>query len=407
MMKSIFRLFKILYSGMFLGTILTGSVFSAVTAWRSLQSDAKGESFARSISKSLVDGFPGHDLFIDLYGGLMRILGRRTCNGTVRTTIGRLMRETGRCDVRPFADALKPEVERLSGTPFLFVAAPDCVDRNRRCLPRGLHAEANRCAWDLMAALKDMGIESLNLENCLADTPESVLRHFYKTDHHWNCLASRKAAALVTERVCRRLRVDVPDVRDLFLDDRNWVSHTVKNAWLGRLGARAGRYFCGLDDFTWYTTRRKARMSSYAGSKLLKRGTFNSVVVSKKHLKSLGRYHEATGTFGGTPEMVYGGRTRGELRFVNEDAPINRRIAVVKDSFGKSVAACLTLAFREVILLDPRHLPKDVSLRDAVARAHPDMVVEIISACWVSEKICIGAGAYRSCDFDFFDWQKK
>ena len=405
MKKPSSRLFKILYAGMFLGAILAVSVPTAATAWRSMRSGAEGVPLTQTISKALTDEFPGHDRLIDLYGGLMRILGRRLCNGTVRTTDGRLMRESGHRDVRPFSDALKREVERLSGTPFLFVPAPDCVDRCQRCLPHGLHAEANRCARELMDALEDMGIESLNLEDCLADTPESVLRHYYKTDHHWNCLASRKVAALVTERICRRLEVDVGDVQALFLDDRNWVSHTVKNAWLGRLGARVGRYFDGLDDFTWYTTVRKSRMSSSIDSGAPRRGDFNSIAVSERCLKSLGCYHKVTGAFGGTPDLVWGGRCRGTKTFVNEDAPIDRRIVVVKDSFGRSVAACMALAFREVILLDPRYLTKGASLRDAVWDSHPDMVVEIVSAGWVAAPIGRRIGAPESYNWKFFKWK--
>ena len=409
MKKPSSRLFKILYAGLFLGVILTGAVFSVVTAWRSLQSDADGKPFAQTISKALVDRFPGHNLFIDLYGGLMRMLGQRTCNAVVRLTDGRLIRESGYQDVTRIADALKEEAGHLlaKGIPFLFVPAPDGVDRHQRLLPRGIHAEANHCARDLMAKLREGGVDSLDLEDHLTDTPQSVSRYFYKTDHHWNCLAAREVAALVAERVCRKLGLDAPDCRAIFLDDRNWTSHTVKNAWLGRRGARVGRYFAGLDDFTWYTTTRKSRMSSYSGSKLLKSGDFNSVVISQEHLKFLGRYHEVTGAFGGTPSEVYGGGSGscGELTFVNEDAPIDRRITVVRDSFGKSVAACLALAFREVVLLDPRNLPKDALLRNTVARTHPDMVVEIVSAEWAAAPIyrrIDDSGSYR---WKFFKWK--
>lgn len=406
MKKPSSRLFKILYAGMFLGAILAVSVPTAATAWRSMRSGAEGVPLTQTISKALTDEFPGHDRLIDLYGGLMRILGRRLCNGTVRTTDGRLIRESGYRDVRPYADALKREVDLLSGTPFLFVSAPDCVDRYQRCLPYGLHAEANRCARELMDMLKEKGIESLNLEDYLTDTPESVLRHYYKTDFHWNSLAARKVAALVTERICRRLEIEQPDVRELFLDDGNWVSHTEHDAWLGRLGARVGRFFVGLEDFTWYTTARKARMSSYIASGFQRRGDFNSVAVSKKYLESFGRYHEVTGAFGGSPDLALGGKCRGMKIFVNEDAPINRRITVIKDSYGRSAAACMALAFHEVVMLDARHLPKGTSLRDAVSDSHPDMVVEIISSGWAAARIERRIAAPVTYKWQFFKWKK-
>lgn len=105
-------------------------------------------------------------------------------------------------------------------------------------------------------------------------------------------------------------------------------------------------------------------------------GTFEDVVMSQTVLKAL-----RDGVNLGDANELYGGGGGKVMTFRNPEAPSRKRIVVIKDSFGRVVAAFLSSVFSEVTLMDPRRDGwSKGEFRRVILELRPDAVLEVFNA---------------------------
>ena len=78
------------------------------------------------------------------------------------------------------------------------------------------------------------------------------------------------------------------------------------------------------------------------------------------------------------------------MRFRCETAPSDKKILMIKDSFGLPVEDFLSTAFRRVETLDLRYL-KDTTAAEVIDRFQPDMVIVMYNP-FVMEGECLQFG---------------
>lgn len=177
-------------------------------------------------------------------------------------------------------------------------------------------------------------------ENLRKHVDEEIYNH---TDHHWAPLGAFYAA----EKLVRQLGVP-------FVPLSQYETDSVRN-YVGSMSNFSGDPAVKNNPETFYYFTPPG--DYYA--------EFIDYTVVNKQTKSESPKHEAPiykkfpDGSGGAYSTFFGG-DRHTVRIVNRNPRNNRRILLVKDSFGNAVAPCLINSFEEVHVIDFRYFPHSV-----------------------------------------------
>ena len=362
--------------GVVILSLIAMMLWNAPLAWRSLKATLKSgrpslSAFEEQLQLRLTGSVALKYNFIDLNGWFAARLGQTECNKIIRLSNGMLTDTYGPLNLTPGADSMVEFKDYLAelGIEFLYVQAPFKVDPGKLLLPRGCEDFSNENVDALIARAAEGGVDVLDLRPTISATPELVERYYYRTDHHWNYDGAFAATQLILER----LRAHFPDANFDFdrADLSQWDSHTLSNWFLGSHGERTGRFFGGVDDFTYYTPKFDTRISCLVSSdNQVYTGDFSDAIMrSEAHLSEPCYFNKSA-------YSLYLGGDYGLTLLRNPDAPNDLRILVIKDSYARPVCSFLSTMFREVALVDSRYFT-DTSVAEYVRYRHPDLVVQL------------------------------
>jgi hypothetical protein len=255
--------------------------------------------------------------------------------------------------------------------PLLFVFVPPRILKGHIRMPVGmdnLPFDESSVIIDLIKGLK---IDFIDLEKEIFIDNIPLDTIFYKTDHHWTIQTAFWAYA----RIFNRLK----DIYGFHFDPKhakitNFNSINIQYGFLGSIGQRLGKYYVGLDDFTYlepkfdtdYTLFKQD--NNYITTSIS--GPFSEAILDKNKLKKaknsepLNRY-----------AVYYGGDFPHEIT-VNHNQSKYKAL-IIKDSFALPVAAFLSLNFHEVQMIDLRWYNHDVSVTKLVNEFLPDVIIFI------------------------------
>lgn len=305
------------------------------------------------------------DPLVTLNGGWCLLLGRRRCNGMVKLPSGHLVSPIGtkRIETSKIVSRML-EIKDVCGktnAQLLFVQTPyrNCMLDSDWTYPLDT-TSAN--ADKLMSALASAGIDTLDLRQTVRMTDADIPSLYYKTDNHWTL----DAAMLVLPEIVSRIS-GTPDVGE-------WRRVPLTWRHLGAYGRKTGRWYGGLDDFTYFVPAFETEVQRIGvRGKVLKHGTFEQVVVEKEALK------RPDSDFKHDVYAVYG-RNWNFLRYENRAARYSKRILILRDSYARPIAAYMTASFKDVMQMDLRDIAKSeggrkLTVRDVMASYRPDAVL--------------------------------
>lgn len=329
------------------------------------------------------DKFSLKNLFININGLFSRITGQRVCNGTVLLNNGMLTMAEPKRDMQKQAAAIDELAKYVEGAgiPFLYVQAPYKQDLNGELLPDGVESYAIENLEELVGALEEQEISTLNLVPYLSATEELIENYYFKTDHHWN----NTGAFLAFQKICERIASMFPEKElDLsYTQLEQWESHTLKNWFLGSRGKRVGAWFAGTDDFTWYTPLFETEMScAIPKYRKLYSGDFVASNIRQDYLEEKDYFSDNT-------YVTYIGGDYPLVQHRNMKPVSDIKVLLLKDSYSLPVQAFLSTVFKEVDVLDPRHM-KECTVAEYVARTEPDVVLLMLNPS------TIGTSAYMN-----------
>ena len=327
------------------------------------------------LKERLADELLWKEKFVDLNGGMARLVGRRMCNLRMLYADGSIgYQYSGR---HASDGNFVGSVARLAnyvnayGVPFLYVQAPAKFPLRGNMMPTGWEFEnPNIRATCVVGELDRLGVGTLDLVGTFASTEEDVETNFFRTDHHWRIHAAFNATKLLADRLADLL--NAPALRDAApLMEENWERRMADDGFLGSHGRRTGRFFAGVDDFAYYVPRFKTDIVRTIDGKRPVRGAFVNTLLDL-HFLSGKSIHKRNAY------VIYG-RDAGRVSIQNENAMAAVRVMIVKDSFANPVVAFLSTVCREVIVVDPRKLGSMSGVVDIVADCRPDVVVELVN----------------------------
>ena len=203
--------------------------------------------------------------FIQLYGGVQRLSGRRIVEDAVsENTVARL--STGALNfvdldtrvqvgpqVKENADNTADFARALGelGIPYLYLCAPQKLQRGVQLLPEPLAESGNASADALLAELARRETDYLDLRP-LFESNGIYANWFFRTDHHWKPEAAFFAWQELTEVLADRYGFPADPA---LTDPASWRTEVLEDFFLGSQGKRVGSLYAGADDFTVYTPK--------------------------------------------------------------------------------------------------------------------------------------------------------
>ena len=339
------------------------------------------KTYAAWVHKQFPLQFAGKERWIDGNGLLMRCLGRRLTNKTLKYRGGLLEDSVhARRDAAPRASELvkwDAFMKSLGGR-YLYVQAPMKLDRKLEMLPPGRDPKT-QTAWEgvdeLLRLLNEAGVPCLDLGPGLVDDLEAVARNFYRTDHHWRYEAAFSKFPEVARTIASLARKDLPD-DCLQLDAANWKQVSLKRSFLGSQGRRTGAGFAGYDDFTYFLPTFPTDIDFVFHrqplSDIRRRGPFDVSIIDQDRVRAHVNSHKTS------RYSCYCGAGHFPISIKSQLAPCDLKLLVIKDSFTIPMIGFLSTVFTDIEVIDPRGYSGSVA--DFARAFHPDVMMTLVNA---------------------------
>lgn len=310
----------------------------------------------------------GKDEFVDVYGLVQRILSKNYLEDSndptrdvVKLNNGMLTFLQKKEDMvtrgNHIAELQKSINEK--GIPFIYIQAPYKIRDNSE-LPTGVVDYANENADILLKTLREQQVETVDLREYFKEMP--IQEEYFVTDHHWKIKTGFEAVNHISEILNNEYNFNI----DSFYTDINHYDIILqKNAYLGSIGKRNGRFYGGLDDFEYIIPNFETRLSVDKSGDV-KNGSFEDTIIVKDLLGDDILLNKYACYFGGDfPEIV----------IQNEMSMSDKKVLVIQDSYGLPFSSFLSLRVKELRTMDLRHFEgKEI---EYIKAYKPDIVLMI------------------------------
>ena len=340
------------------------------------------EAFLAGAETAVNEDLDRDHYFIQLYGGVQRLSGRRLIQDTVGgNTVARLSNGTLNFvnldsptvpgeDVAARAEntAELARALRAQGIPYLYVAAPQKLQRGVQLLPEGLTEGGNAYCDAYLENLSRLGVDYLDLRPAFEGNG-IYSSWFFRTDHHWKPEAAFFAWQNLTAVMADRYGFTTDPS---LTDPASWSTTVLEDFFLGSQGKRVGTLYAGVDDFTIYTPKFTTDLTyANADGSFTRTGPFERSVCFPERV-------EARDWFGGNPYTYYSGGDYGLATMTNHKNPEGPRVVLIRESFSCALAPFLALSCSELTTIDLRHFSGD--LMDTISALEPDLVLTLYTA---------------------------
>ena len=322
-------------------------------------------------------------LFIQLYGGVQRLSGRRVIQDMVAgNTVAKLstgalnfvnLGTAGQVDQEAVGRRAQATAElaaklEVRGIPYLYIAAPQKIQRGAELLPRGLEESGNATCDAYLAELDRLGVDYLDLRPVF-ESNGIYSNWFFRTDHHWKPEAAFFAWQYLSGELDLRYGYETPSI---LTNPNNWSTRVLDDFFLGSQGKRVGSLYAGVDDFTIYTPKFDTNLTyTNSDGSFDRSGPFAQSVCFPERV-------EERDWFNGNPYTYYSGGDYAMATMVNHSNPKGPKVVLLRESFSCALAPFLALSCSELTTIDLRHFSGD--LMDTVRELEPDLVLTLYTA---------------------------
>ena len=322
-------------------------------------------------------------LFIQLYGGVQRLSGRRMIQDMVAgNTVAKLstgalnfvnLGTAGQVDQEAVGRRAQATAElaaklEVRGIPYLYIAAPQKIQRGAELLPRGLEESGNATCDAYLAELDRLGVDYLDLRPVF-ESNGIYSNWFFRTDHHWKPEAAFFAWQYLSGELDLRYGYETPSI---LTNPNNWSTRVLDDFFLGSQGKRVGSLYAGVDDFTIYTPKFDTNLTyTNSDGSFDRSGPFAQSVCFPERV-------EERDWFNGNPYTYYSGGDYAMATMVNHNNPKGPKVVLLRESFSCALAPFLALSCSELTTIDLRYFSGD--LMDTIRELEPDLVLTLYTA---------------------------
>lgn len=232
-------------------------------------------------------------------------------------------------------------------------------------------------ADELLEWLRKLDVDLIDTRNVVCASENDVLKHFFKTDHHWNALGAFCGFRFLTKELVSRIKGSEYLLKNIQgLDLENWNLRGLDRrhpVFLGSNGRRTGPWFAGYDtDYAYLVPKfEQVFVHSFRSrgwhKTTVKKGSFADTMIMQKVVG------ECESCYKDGAYSVYYTDLAESSRHCN-DAPVDARVLIIKDSYAIPVLAFMSTIFSDVFAVDLRYDPHQ-GIKDLLGEFHPDIVV--------------------------------
>ncbi len=329
-------------------------------------------------------------LFIQLYGGVQRLLGRRILEDVDETyTVYKLsdgsltfLTAEPADNLAEHADAYLRLQDALEekGIPLLYLQAPQKIGgAGAPTLPPGVTDYGNENADAFLARIMEGGGSVLDLREVLAEDGQLWTSYFFTTDHHWKPETALLCVQALVEYLNEAYGLDLDPA---LTDPESYTAAVCENIFLGSQGKRTGALYAGMDDLTVLTPNFETDLTHtyYAQEH---DGSWEECLLFLDQL-------EETDPFQSNPYTVYSGGDYSFSRITNHLNPDGPRIMILRDSYGCVFTPFLAMHCSDLSIVDLRYFYADFPTY--IDWVQPDLVIMLYTPGNLSNEMA----------FDFF-----
>ena len=331
-----------------------------------------------SINNGINESVLGKYSLIEINGGIQKLLNKKVVNdvdpsmAVIKMNNDQLTFVYPKFDSTNYANNIIKLNEFLNekDVPFLYVQAPFKVSKYDNQLPSGIEDYSNENADEFLDIIGQAGVDYLDLRE---EEVKDNLDHyslFFRTDHHWKPETGLWASSKIAEKIEEKYKFEY-DKKCFDIDNYNKVEYN--DIFLGSKGKRVGKIYSGkLDGINLLYPKFDTNMAFIAESAGIERkGNFYDTIFERQYVedKKLSKDY-----FNNDPYCLYTGVDRRIETIINYNSLNNKKILVVKDSFGRVSIPFLSLAYHEVESLDLRKFT-DETLKEYLEKNNFDLVI--------------------------------
>ncbi len=337
-------------------------------------------TFEQSIKSSdsvFSKNIAGQEYFIEGYGATQKLLDKKIIDDT---DIGYMLKdEQGLLHFAGYNYDTKANAKKLASMndyfmdinmPFSFILALSKDYEGYTTFKKGIdiYANSNLNSDKFISGLDENKVNYLDLRKSADIGDLDISNSFFKTDHHWKTETAFWAFKELVNYINLTYGVNL-DENNYYTNIENYKVETFNDSFLGSLGKRMGEIYSGVDDYTLITPEFETNIKLYQGfdKKPISEGSFNDAIIDK----SLSNPENPITT---NRYASYFSLDNDFNTIVNEDAPNDYKILLIKDSYALPVAAFLSLSCKEVTMVDFR-LSKDQSVKEFINNNDYDLVL--------------------------------
>lgn len=323
------------------------------------------------IEGKYAENFEGKNNFITLNGAFTKLMDKESLNGIVKLENGHLTTLTDKANTAPLVETTAKFNDYLNkkDIPFLYTQLPDKMPTDDSYLPKGHVNFINENADNLLKGLEENNIDTLDIRYEIQKNNIDNYSLFFKTDHHWNFNGAFWSHTKIVEKINSLLNID--NTNQIYFDINNYNVEKYEDIFLGSRGKRVGPYFGGVDDIDLITPKFDTSFTLEVPSRNIKReGNFNESLLFMEQLENKDYYSS-------NPYSVYLKQDYDYMKIKNNNIDNNKKIFIIKDSFGIALAPFLALHYGEVHLYDLRPDYVGGNMDDMISKIEsikPDLV---------------------------------
>lgn len=374
------RTTQIIYILLFVLAIGIGTVCNFPKLYRISKDIIKEEKYAAwpiLIGLEYTDEFFDKYFFVNVNGYFHKVLGQRTMKDVVKTDSGAIVYLIG--DVVVWEQVQKTidfyQWLREEGIEFSFVQVPYHICKYETGLPSGIKDYSATIEDTFLLGMEMSDIPHLDLREVLHNAGINHEEAYFKTDHHWKIETAFWAYGIMVDFLEEKLSVEIPEK---YTNPDSFTWETFEDYWLGSNGRRTGIAYAGLDDLTLIYPKFPTNLKFEAKEKnIYREGSFQESYMDYEQLEGDNLY-----------EMqqydVYIGKDYPTTTQINENAPSDKKILLIKDSYFRPVSAFLGLAFSRVDSIDMRYY--EGSVKKYIEEMEPDIVLICYHSYMIMDK---------------------
>ena len=317
------------------------------------------------IEHNLAYSFFGKTQFINMNGGINRLLNRPFMNDIVKLENGYLLRAISYSSdetLKKYCDATESFQRYLKerGTELVYVSTPYTSSKYDPQLPPGIKDYGNDNIDRFIKMLDKVGVDYIDIRESMHKDGIDQYKMMYRTDHHWNTEAGLYAYGRIEDYIVKKTGCKV---EQRVSDIRNYSITTYQKWHLGSNGQRTGTLYGGIDDFDLIIPDFDTFLVKGNGDI----HSMQDLMIDMRPLQN----KDYTSRY--TYDNVYEG-TLSDFR--NEQCENDVCVMIITDSYGKVVIPYLALGFKRVV-----YAPYDILVTpDKIEEHDPDIVIMLYYA---------------------------